>query len=179
MGRLADIQYQIEEATLRAHRLCDKIDEQMFRRRPSPASWSIAESIAHLSLTTESFLPLIDRVLETGTKRKVQRADRYHKDIAGWLLCWFMEPPFRMKIKTKPPFEPVHLQDKMTVLDQFDMLQAELASRVEQSVGRDLEHLKIVSPFDARVSYNLFSAFCLMLAHQRRHLWQAEQALDR
>src|SRR5262245_34996030 len=125
MGRLADIQYQIEEATQSAHRLCDKIDEPTFKHRPSPASWSIAECIVHLSLTTESFLPLIDRVLETGTKRKVQRADRYHRDIVGWLLCRFMEPPFRMKVKTTPPFEPVNPPDKMTVLDEFDMLQTE------------------------------------------------------
>src|SRR5262245_42759454 len=143
MGRLADIQYQIEEATRRVHRICDGVDDRAFRRRPTPTSWSAVECIAHLSLTTNAFLLLLDRSLETGTKRKVQRTDRYHKDFVGWLLCWFMEPPFRMRVKTTPPFEPIDPPDKMAVLDEFDMLQNELAIRVERSVGRDLEHLKV------------------------------------
>src|SRR5262245_41314949 len=179
MGRLSDIQYQIEEATQRAHRICDGVDDRGFRRRPIPTSWSAAECIAHLSLTTNAFLPLIDRALETGTKRKVERTDGYHKDLAGWLLCWFIEPPFRMRVRTTQPFEPVNPPDKVAVLDEFDMLQSELANRIEQSVGRDLERLKVVSPFSSHVTYNLFSAFCVILAHQRRHLWQTEQILSR
>jgi hypothetical protein len=35
----------------------------------------------------------------------------------------------------------------------------------------------MISPFDSRVRYNLFSAFRIIAAHQRRHLWQAEQAI--
>jgi hypothetical protein len=37
--------------------------------------------------------------------------------------------------------------------------------------------MKIISPFDRRVRYNVFSAFRIVVAHQRRHLWQAEQAV--
>ena len=37
--------------------------------------------------------------------------------------------------------------------------------------------MKIVSPFDKRVRYNLVSAFHILAAHERRHLWQAEQAV--
>ena len=33
-------------------------------------------------------------------------------------------------------------------------------------------------PFDSRVKYNVYSAFLIVAAHQRRHLWQAEQAID-
>jgi hypothetical protein len=35
---------------------------------------------------------------------------------------------------------------------------------------------KVTSPFDSRVSYNVFSMFCILETHERRHLWQAERA---
>jgi hypothetical protein len=34
-----------------------------------------------------------------------------------------------------------------------------------------------VSPFNAHVKYNVYAAFCVLLAHEQRHLWQAERAL--
>jgi uncharacterized damage-inducible protein DinB len=173
--RLADLQYQLEQATQRAHAVCESVDERAFGQRPRPESWSIAECITHLNLTTRAFLPLIDSALANGTKRKVPGFHEYHKDLAGWLLCWFLEPPFRMKVKTSPPFEPVQNADRLTLLDEFDMLQDELAKRMEQSIERDLERLKITSPFSSNVRYNLFSALSAVLAHQRRHLWQAER----
>src|SRR5689334_2451393 len=98
--RLSAIQHQIEEATAQAHRICDAIDENVFKRRPRPESWSIAECLAHLNLTTRAFLPLIEHALETGTKRRIPEAHEYHKDFTGWLICWTLEPPFRIKIKT-------------------------------------------------------------------------------
>ena len=36
----------------------------------------------------------------------------------------------------------------------------------------------VISPFDKRVKYNMYSAFRILIAHERRHLWQAEQAVD-
>jgi len=32
-------------------------------------------------------------------------------------------------------------------------------------------------PFAERVRYNGYSSFCVVAAHQRRHLWQAQRAL--
>jgi hypothetical protein len=43
----------------------------------------------------------------------------------------------------------------------------------------DLSVRKITSPFDSRVRYNVFSMFRILETHERRHLWQAEQAVSR
>jgi hypothetical protein len=37
--------------------------------------------------------------------------------------------------------------------------------------------VKIGSPFNTRVKYNVFSALSVLPRHQHRHLWQAEQTL--
>jgi len=61
------------------------------------------------------------------------------------------------------------------VLERFDYLQGELLVRIDRAQGLPLERLRVVSPFNARVKYNLYSALKLIPVHQRRHLWQAEQ----
>jgi hypothetical protein len=36
--------------------------------------------------------------------------------------------------------------------------------------------VRITSPFNERVRYNVYSALTILAVHQHRHLWQAEQA---
>jgi hypothetical protein len=50
----------------------------------------------------------------------------------------------------------------------------------QPTIARDVDNLpvdriKIASPFDARVKYNLYAALTILPRHQHRHLWQAEQ----
>ena len=40
-----------------------------------------------------------------------------------------------------------------------------------------LEKATITSPFSKRMRYNAYSCFQVLAARERRHLWQAEQAL--
>ena len=43
--------------------------------------------------------------------------------------------------------------------------------------GFAIYRVKLVSPFAEKMKYNAYSAFVLITAHNRRHLWQAAQAL--
>ena len=61
---------------------------------------------------------------------------------------------------------------------EFRGLQGKIAELIHEAHDLDLRRVKIVSPFDKRVKYNVYSAFRILIAHQRRHLWQAEQAVD-
>jgi hypothetical protein len=50
---------------------------------------------------------------------------------------------------------------------------------VEAADGLPLGSVRITSPFDPRLRYNLYSCLTILPRHQHRHLWQAEQALER
>lgn len=168
---------EIRSATELARQLASSVDEKSFSRQPAPGSWSVAECLEHLSLTTDAYLPLLDGALERSTGGEVDSAHRYRKDWIGRLLAWSMEPPSRVKTKTSDSFKPKRPSSKAAVITEFVRLQDALASRVRQSSGFQLEAIRLTSPFDSRVKYNLYSAFCLILAHQRRHLWQAQQVI--
>jgi len=72
---------------------------------------------------------------------------------------------------------PRSVRAKAEAFGEFASLQSKLAEQLTAARGIDLMKIKIVSPFDKRVRYNVYSAFRIVIAHQRRHLWQAEQAI--
>jgi hypothetical protein len=122
-------------------------------------------------------MPLLDDAIRRGRERDLNARGPYRLGFAGWALLKFLEPPYKMKSKTTPSFEPVHVEPMDQTLERFDYLQQELQARVDRASGLALERLKLRSPFSSHVKYNLYAAFCLIASHQRRHLWQAEQIL--
>jgi hypothetical protein len=174
---LTELETEINDATARARDLVDAIDGRIFTIRPHPNSWSAAECLAHLSLTTESFLPLLQSAIEDGKKRKVTTSKPPKMDLIGRLMRWFLEPPMRSRVKTTAPFVPRSTRAKSEAFAEFASLQNRLLAILGDTEGLDLTKLKIVSPFDKRMKYNLYSAVRIVAAHERRHIWQAEQAV--
>jgi len=179
MDALEEVEKELNEATRRAWTLIQSTDARLFTVRPHPSSWSAAECISHLSISTESFLPVLRAALDDARKRGLvtKGKPKLKMDVLGRVLRWFLEPPIRAKTKTTAPFVPRSVRAKAEAFGEFASLQQKLAEMIGISRGLDLNKVKIVSPFDKRVKYNVFSAFRIVVAHQRRHLWQAEQAV--
>lgn len=173
--QLARVKEELLLAGERARALCAGLDEARWASRPSPARWSVGECLTHLNITSERFIPLIDQAIRDGRVRSVEGPGPYGPGIVGWALLKFMEPPYRMKTTTAPVFEPARVEPMAATLDRFDYLQKEIQARVDRSAGLALDRLRLASPFDSRVKYNLYAAFRLIASHQRRHLWQAER----
>lgn len=171
------VEKELDEATRRAWALVHSIDGRMFTVRPHPSSWSAAECIAHLSMSTEMFLPVISAALDEAQRRGFKPRRQPKMDLLGRTLRWFLEPPIRQRMKSKAPFVPKAIRAKADAFAEFAALQGKFAELVNRGREVDITRVKIVSPFDRRVRYNVYSAFRIVVAHQRRHLWQAEQAV--
>jgi hypothetical protein len=145
-----------------------------FHVKPGPDSWSAAECLDHLTLTARSYRDIIDLGV-----REAPRGDVDYRP--GLIWRWFvnaMEPPVRRKIKTIAPFLPATKRGAETVLKEFMESHQALLDRLDQLQSVDLRKVKMTSPFASWLRYPLGLAFYLIPAHCRRHLWQANQALN-
>jgi hypothetical protein len=167
---------ELDAASASAATLGANVDETAFHARPASGGWSAAECLVHLSLTTAGLLPRIDAALDAG-RPGVADDHRYGRGIVGSLLARSMEPPVRMRSRTIAAFVPDSTGSRDEVLAAFERSQTALAERLRRASGLNLDRLRIASPFSARVKYNVYAAFCVLLAHERRHLWQAGQAI--
>ncbi|HEX8151721.1 MAG TPA: DinB family protein [Thermoanaerobaculia bacterium] len=174
---LSEVELEINEATAQARRLIETTDGQLFTVRPNPQSWSAAECLAHLTLTSKSFVPVLQESIDAARNRGLQSTREPKMDLLGHALRWFMEPPIRKKVTTTARFVPQSTRAKAEAFAEFTSYQSQLIALVRASRGLDLTKAKVASPFDKRVRYNVFSAFRVLAAHERRHLWQAEQTV--
>jgi hypothetical protein len=60
---------------------------------------------------------------------------------------------------------------------EFDRLQAEQIAITREADGLPIDRVKMTSPFNPKLRYNIFAGLSILPRHQHRHLWQAEQAI--
>lgn len=166
---------QLQSVTNQATKLILSRSEEALSSRPVPGTWSVAECLAHMALTTQVFLPSISSAIATSPKLTAERRLRPGR-LAG-LLIRTLEPPYRVKHKVLACLVP-HQHDFRPAWKEFLDSQAQLAQVIRSSIGLAIDRVRIQSPACARVSYNVYGALGILSAHQRRHLWQIERILS-
>ena len=175
-AQLADLEAEFDSALVRLHQLRKDVSVSAWGRRPEPERWSPGECVAHLNLTSAAMIPLLRAGLDEARRSGVAARPRYRRDLAGWLLWKSSGPSARFKVKTVAAFVPSADRPPDELVAEFERLQAEQIACVREADGLPIHRVKIVSPFNGRVRYNLFSALSILARHQHRHLWQAELA---
>lgn len=166
--------HEVHDIRRRALELVDSLSPKQLTRRPDPAKWSIAECLAHLNVTAAAVQPFISKGIERGRKEKLLGKGPFKLGIKGRLLIWIATPPpkFRMRAP-KSVAPPVSIPDPARLLPEFMKVQDEWQRLWKEAEGLDLARINIgpsLSPFRCHLS----ASFPWMMAHQRRHLLQAE-----
>jgi hypothetical protein len=172
-----DLLRQIDAVKADAQVLCAGLSESQFNWRPGPGRWSIAECLAHLNVAVTRTFPAFDRAIERGRAqgRLAPGPFRY-----GWLsrmMAASMEPPPKFRMKTQAIFTPppVARYALGQVLPEFFDVRDGLAERVRRADGLDLARNRVISPASTFIRMPLGAYFQFIVAHERRHLWQARQ----
>ena len=168
-----------DAAQRRLHALAQAQPSQQWVQRPAPDRWSAAECVAHLNLTSAAYLPILDEAIDRARQLGRRAPGPYRRDLAGWLLWKTMSPPVRFRVKTTTAFVPIQSAAPSDLVAEFDRLQQEQIARVRSADDLPLDRVKIASPFNARVKYNVYACLTILPRHQHRHLWQAEEATSR
>jgi len=155
-------------------RLASASTEAQFHAPPRTGGWSIGHCIEHLTLTGEAFTAKWDTAIKQGISLNGDRANTLYP---WWQrkLLGIVEPPYRMKSKTGRSFEPSSPLPKEKTIRQFRSMHQEFMRAIDRSRSLDTQRTKMQSPFVTWIWYPLGFSFDLVLAHERRHLWQAWQ----
>lgn len=169
-----ELKAEVGEVSQLAQTLVAGLDADRLLKRPLTGKWSVAENLQHLILTADAMLPLAEAAVMS-LERQGKRSSRPASlGALGWMLVKSLEPPSRMKTKTTRPFEPVQVDDPMTLIDRLQDTNGKLVALIVRATDLATTSVKVTSPFNASIKYNLYAAFRIMLTHTRRHLWQAD-----
>jgi hypothetical protein len=167
-----DFHHSMEEA----RNLLTYSNEEALRKRPSPSGWSALECVVHLNLVTQAMLPGIRQAVDAAPQCNAAQHS-YKMDLAGRLLAWSLEPPPLLKLKAPKAAQPLEAGEPESVLQEFEQQHSELIRLLRDSAGKSIDQQKMKSPF-ANMHYSAYSAFRIITAHDRRHLWQARKAVE-
>jgi hypothetical protein len=167
---------ELRDGQAAVERLAESAGDAAWITRPKSGGWSASECIAHLTLTTDAYLPLLDEALARVPAGAPLPA-RYRAGVVAWLLAKTLEPPARGRTRTSPRFVPGGIAPRDESVAEFTKSQNALLAWLDGAAGVPLSLVTIASPFAKRIRYNAYAAYRVLAAHQRRHLWQAERAV--
>jgi len=156
-----------------AQQLVEGLSSEQFIHRPEPAKWSVAECLAHLTKTAEVVVKITRKSIAQAKEKNIRGEGPFRLGVRGRLLIWIAEPPVKFRIPAPPSIAPLAINQPDRVLPDFMRAQDEWERLVQEAEGLDLSRVTLgsfFSPFRCQMSGGLM----WMMAHQRRHLWQAE-----
>ena len=172
---LREYQSQFDAIKRDADDLLAGLTDAQFNWRAVPGRWSIAECLAHLNITGQMYLPIIDRGINEARSRQWFGRGPYRHGLLGRLFIRYTEPPAKYKVKAPKLFAPLPEHLLAVVAPAFASLQDQLLRRIREANGIDLGRVRVTSPVSKLLKLSLGQCFAFIAAHERRHLWQARQ----
>ncbi len=169
---------QLGEIWDEARALIAPLSDAEFLERPAPGQWSVSECFTHLNVTGRDYLAEIDKAIERGHEQEICGSGPFRYGLIGGIFIRLTEPPVRMRVSAPGRWTPTPDLDPVEIRREFDDLQKALRERLTKADGLDLNRIKLHSPLTRLLRLDLYEAFSLVLAHERRHLWQARRVLE-
>lgn len=165
---------EVAECRQRAEAVVHGLTAAQLTQRPDPAKWSIAECLTHLNLSAAAMQRFIAKAIENGRREKRLGSGPFKLGARGRLLIWIAEPPPKFRLRAPKAVAPASsMPQPEQVLAGFMKAQDEWQRLCQATEGLDMARINVgpvLSPFRCRLS----ASFSWMMAHQRRHLLQAE-----
>ncbi|HEY0080883.1 MAG TPA: DinB family protein [Pyrinomonadaceae bacterium] len=173
---LEDYRTQVEAIRKEARELLEGLNDRQFNWRQAEGRWSIGECLAHLNLTGQVYLRTVDKGIKQARSEQLFSRGPYRHGLLGRWFLRATEPPVRrVKVKAPKVIAPLPEHLLAVVAPAFMSLQDAVLQRIREANGLDLGRARIKSPFLGLLRLSLGQSILAILAHERRHLWQARQ----
>jgi len=174
---VVQLRRQFEQLADEADTFVATLTDDQFAWKPSLQAWSIAQCIDHLNVTARLYLPQLDEGIANAIRQGLYGAGPF---VYWWFARMFvrmLEPPPRLRVKTPAIFQPPASRPRRDIMAAFRAYQVQYVDRLRQANGLDLARARVRSPAASWIFVPLGTGFAAIIAHERRHLWQAAQVM--
>lgn len=157
--------------------MLEPLSEKQLNWSPAPGQWSVAQCISHLIVTGNQYIQQIQETIKTVSQRKSTSEDPLRYSLVGKLFINMMEPPVKKKIRTPRSFNPSIINPKNKLIEEFSGINEDFIAIIQSTQNLDISRIKIMSPVSKLLKFKLTDVFAYIAAHERRHIWQAENVM--
>ena len=155
--------------------LMSGLSDAQFNWQPAPERWSMAGCIDHLNKTSaQLFMPKIDAAIADARARGLKSDGPFaYSAFERWAVR-INDAPAKMRVKAPKSVQPAANLPVEQARAEFVRWQDELGRRLRDADGLDLRRAAQSWPFWP-LKWSLGAFIQMMLAHERRHVYQARQ----
>jgi hypothetical protein len=178
---LADIRAELDSIARDVTSTLGALDERQLNWRPDESRWSVAQCLDHLLATNREMFGAMDRALDPAHPRSVWQRLPFTPALFGRVMIQSLTPTAKRKFPAPPTAHPSTSTIDAAIVRRFIDGQRQAIARVQAleggGAGRDPDRVIMVSPFAAFITYSVLDAWRIIVAHERRHLAQAQRVV--
>lgn len=150
-------------------------DEEFFWQPDGGRRWSIALCLDHLAVANtvygEAMRDAVDRARAAGWTRRGEAAPSFF----GRKFIASLEPPVKRRTSAPGKIKPRPATNRQEILTAYHKAHDDVRQLIVDAAAIDINRATFRNPFIGIVRMRVSTAFQILAAHDRRHLWQAEQ----
>lgn len=174
---LPDVVTEAEAIAVDADRTFGPLTPAQLNWKPDATSWSVGQCLDHLIQTDSKIGAALDEVI---TGRKQARLLERVPGLAGFfgrLMVKSLGPQVTRKMKAPATARPTTSDVSGDIVVRFLANHDQTIERMKALASRDPASAIITSPFASVVVYSALDACRIVVAHDRRHMAQAERVM--
>ncbi len=176
-SKISQFKSEFNQLATDYHELFGELSSIALNWKPNTQTWSIGQIIDHIIKTNESYYPIFEGLQKGTYQASWVRHFGFLVRFFGDFVLKGVEPMRQKKIKTFPVWEPTSSTVADDIVQKFVAHQKELCAKIIENQDIILRGAIISSPASHIIVYTLERAIEIMIAHEKRHLNQAEEIL--
>jgi hypothetical protein len=161
-----------------AERTFGRLNREQLNWKPRADQWSVAQCFEHLIKINSAYFPqlrLIEQDAYASTWRDyVPVLGRFF----GSMILRAVQPASPRKFKAAQHVEPSTGTIDGDIIARFTAHQQEVIKHMTMTGSRDLRAVVVTSAVAPIAFYSALDAFRILVAHERRHIAQAERVIN-
>ncbi|MFD2036565.1 DinB family protein [Belliella marina] len=167
---------ELEEISKSVENSFSGLEDDILFKKPDSSTWSIAENLEHLIILNSSYFPIFEKVKNGTFQGAFISKIGFFPKMIGDMIYKSVSDGGKKKVKTFPLWEPKLYSDQdEAILEKFYDHQKILIQKIREMEPFLGKGIIIHSPANKIVVYSLDKALEIIVAHERRHLEQAQR----
>ncbi len=155
-----------------------KLSFEQINHKPSPEKWSCGECFEHLLKTNGLYIPIFNKLINQLVDQKNDNGEEFRNTFTGKFIIKTVDPEQIKRYKSPKAFRLSVSNVRNDVIQKFLDQEKQLFTLIQKFEGKDLNKIKVTSPASVMIRYNLGDCLTILAYHNKRHINQAEKALN-
>lgn len=173
---LQEIIDAVDAADRTAEALARPLTDEQFHWQPDGGrSWSVAQCLDHLATSNEVYGAAMARALDEAERHGWAAKGPIASTFFGAQFVKSLEPPVKRRTRAPRKIQPRSTGTREDIMRGYAEAHERIRQLAMRAAALDVNRATFSNPFLPLIRVRVGTAFRVICAHDRRHLWQAER----